>query len=88
MFCHITENWRGQPLTSREVVINLIGNTTTQTGLTIKARVNERKYEKGLTVSDEELSKVNLEKFEFHGEWNYRSIPHNDLIDSPFLANR
>nr|WP_322713558.1 hypothetical protein [Nostoc sp. ChiSLP03a]MDZ8214706.1 hypothetical protein [Nostoc sp. ChiSLP03a] len=68
MFCHLTENWRGRPLTSQEVVINLIGNTTTNKKLTIKALLNKHKYQKGIRISDRELSKVYLEKFEFHGE--------------------
>lgn len=75
MFCHITENWRGRPLTSREVVVNLIGNTTTQKGLTIQASLDENKYEKGRKISDKKLLEVNLEKAEFHGEWNYAISP-------------
>nr|ADO19034.1 transposase [Nostoc flagelliforme str. Sunitezuoqi] len=88
MFCHITENWRGKPLTSREVVINLIGNTTTNKGLTIKARLDENKYQKGIKISDRELSSVQLEKSEFHGDWNYRIIPEKDLNLSSSSANR
>jgi hypothetical protein len=53
MFCHITENWRGRPLTTREVVINLIGNTTTKKELKIQATLDENKYQKGIKVSDE-----------------------------------
>ncbi|MBR8836162.1 MAG: hypothetical protein DSM106950_19605 [Stigonema ocellatum SAG 48.90 = DSM 106950] len=88
MFCHITENWRGKPLTSREVVINLIGNTTTNKGLTIKALLDENKYQKGIKISDQELSSVHLEKSEFHGDWNYRIIPQNGLNLSSSSANR
>ena len=62
MFCHITENWRGRPLVSREVVVNLIGNTTTKTGLTIQAKLDEHSYPIGQKISDEELSKVNLQR--------------------------
>ena len=62
MFCHITENWRGRPLDSREVVVNLIGNTTTTTGLTIQAKLDEHSYPIGQKISDEELSKVNLQR--------------------------
>lgn len=88
MFCHITENWRGRPLTSREVVINLIGSTTTNKGLTIKALLDENKYPLGIKISDKELSSVCLEKSEFHGEWNYRIIPQNDFNLSSPSANR
>lgn len=71
MFCYISCNWRGKPLISREVVVNLIGNTTTKTGLNIDAELDETIYEKGIKVSDEQLAKVNLHKDDFHGNWNY-----------------
>lgn len=72
MFCHITANWRGRPLISREVVVNLIGSTTTREGLRIKATLDENTYAPGIKVSDEELSTLAIERDEFHGEWNYR----------------
>lgn len=72
MFCHITQNWRGRPLISREVVVNLIGNTTTKTGLEIKAKIDENTYEKGLKVTKDELETLDITKDEFHGEWNYK----------------
>ncbi len=75
MFCHITANWRGKPLTSHEVIVNLIGSTTTKTGLTIKAELDTGKYPTGIPVSDEDLAQVCIEKAEFHGEWNYRILP-------------
>jgi len=75
MFCHITANWRGKPLTSHEVIVNLIGNTTTKTGLTIQAELDTGKYPTGIQVSDEDLSQVCMEKGDFHGEWNYRISP-------------
>ncbi len=75
MFCHITMNWRGRPLTSREVVVNLIGNTTTEEGLKIKSRLDERKYLKGQKVSKSELQNINLSPDSFHGEWNYTISP-------------
>lgn len=79
MFCHITANWRGRPLISREVVVNLIGATTTREGLRIKAMLDENSYPKGLKVSDEELATLAIERDEFHGEWNYRLMPrHTD----------
>ena len=75
MFCHITRNWRGRPLLSREVVVNLIGNTTTATGLRIRAELDESSYEAGIKVSDEELAELALERDQFHGEWNYKITP-------------
>lgn len=77
MFCHITQNWRGRPLTSREVVVNLIGNTTTAEGLRIQAQLDENLYEAGIKVSDRELEGLAIERDEFHGEWNYRLKPRN-----------
>ena len=75
MFCHITANWRGRPLVSRQVVVNLIGNTRTREGLQIKAALDENTYAKGIKVSDEELASLAIERDEFHGEWNYRFQP-------------
>jgi len=75
MFCHITANWRGKPLTSHEVIVNLIGNTTTKTGLTIQAELDTGNYPTGIQVSDEDLAQVCMEKAEFHGEWNYHISP-------------
>jgi transposase len=75
MFCHITANWRGRPLISRQVVVNLIGSTTTREGLRIKADIDQNTYAKGIKVSDEELATLAIERDEFHGEWNYRLSP-------------
>ncbi len=71
MFCHITQNWRGEPLTSLEVVVQLIGHTSTRKGLTIKAGLDNGKYKKGIKISDKELQKLNLKRATFHGDWNY-----------------
>jgi hypothetical protein len=75
MFCHITRNWRGRPLTSRAVVVNLIGNTKTDAGLEIEAELDEREYATGIKVTDEELAGVRIKKNKFHGEWNYTILP-------------
>jgi hypothetical protein len=75
MFSYITKNWRAKPLVSLEVIVNLIANTTTLKGLTIKAEADKNEYEKGLKVADEELKKINLTKKEFRGDWNYRISP-------------
>jgi len=77
MFCFITQNWRGQPLISRQVVVQLIANTKTKTGLTIEAVLDENDYKTGIKVSDEQLSKVLLSRENFHGEWNYFISPNN-----------
>jgi hypothetical protein len=71
LFCHITKNWRGKPLDSRAVVVNLIANTKTKAGLCIQAELDPNTYETGIKVSDAELAAVHLEKASFHGEWNY-----------------
>jgi Rhodopirellula transposase DDE domain len=75
MFCHITQNWRGRPLTSREVVVNLIGNTRTKTGLEIHSELDESAYQTAIKVRDVELAAVRLKKDQFHGEWNYTILP-------------
>lgn len=77
MFCQISKNWRGQPLITRETVVKLIGNTKTNKGLKIKAKLDENIYEKGKKITDEQLNAINLEKSEFHGEWNYKIKPQN-----------
>ena len=71
MFSHITLNWRGRPLVSHDVIVNLIGATTTASGLRVKARLDKRRYPLGVAVSDEELEAVHLARHRFHGDWNY-----------------
>lgn len=75
MFCHITENWRSRSLVSLAVTVKLIGHTKTREGLRIRAALDKKKYEKGIKVSDEELTAVHLKKANFHGEWNYTICP-------------
>jgi hypothetical protein len=75
MFSFVSLNWRGKPLESLEVIINLIAATTTTTGLTIYARLDDRVYEIGVEVSDEQLAAVNITRHSFHGEWNYTITP-------------
>jgi Rhodopirellula transposase DDE domain len=75
MFCHITQNWRGQPLRSRAIVVNLISHTTTKAGLQIQAELDANAYKTGCKVSDEEFAAIRLEKATFHGEWNYTIAP-------------
>jgi hypothetical protein len=75
MFAHITQNWRGRPLVSHEVIVNLIAHTVTQQGLFIQAELDSGTYPTGLKVSDEELAMVNLIPDGFHGDWNYTIAP-------------
>ena len=77
MFAYITQNWRGRPLVSHEVIVNLIGNTTTQTGLHIRAALDPNRYETGKKITDEVLAEVHIERDRFHGEWNYTIIPRD-----------
>jgi transposase len=78
MFAHITENWRGRPLVSREVIVNLIANTTTRKGLRIQAELDEGKYQTGIKVTDEQMKELNIHRASFHGEWNYTIRPRNE----------
>ena len=75
MFCHITQNWRGRPLVSHEVIIQLIANTRTQTGLKIRAELDSGHYPTGIKVSDEELAALKIKRAKFHGDWNYALLP-------------
>jgi len=71
LFCHITQNWRGKPLISHEVIVNLIANTTTRSGLRVQAELDTDRYEPGIKVTDAELAAVRIKKNDFHGDWNY-----------------
>lgn len=75
LFSFISKNWRGKPLESLEVIVNLIANTTTQKGLKVKARADKKQYKKGLKVTDEELKNIKLERDTFRGDWNYKIYP-------------
>jgi len=75
MFCHITQNWRGRPLVSHDVIINLIASTSTQQGLLIQAELDPGLYPTGIKVTDRELATVNLTHADFHGDWNYHILP-------------
>jgi len=75
MFSHLTRNWRGRPLESRAVVVNLIGQTTTREGLEVRAELDTGRYKKGIKVTDDELRGVRITRDEFHGEWNYTIAP-------------
>jgi hypothetical protein len=75
LFCFITKNWRGRPLSSYEVIVNLIGSTTTKNGLTVRAALDTNQYETGIKISDQQLARVNCTPAPFHGEWNYTIRP-------------
>ena len=75
LFCHITRNWRGVPLETLEIVVNLIAATRTRTGLEVHAWLDEKDYPPKIKVSDVELEAVNIHRNKFHGEWNYEIRP-------------
>jgi hypothetical protein len=80
MFSFASLNWRGKPLESLEVVLSLIGATTTSTGLKVYAQLDQGTYERGLEITDDQLAAVNLTRHNFHGDWNYTVSP--SLIQS------
>jgi hypothetical protein len=71
LFSFITQNWRGRPLVSHEVIVNLIGSTTTKTGLRVKAKLSRKKYETGIKISNEDFARIKIKPKRFHGDWNY-----------------
>lgn len=75
MFSFMSLNWRGRPLESLEVIINLIANTKTSTGLKLYAQLDDRSYERGLEITDEQLAAVHITRHTFHGDWNYTISP-------------
>ena len=79
LFSAITLNWRGKPLVSHEAVVNLIGATTTKTGLKVRSELDTNRYPAGRRVSDDELAAINLQRNAFHGEWNYSLKPRAAL---------
>ena len=77
MFSFISQNWRGKPLVSHQVIVNLIAATKTKTGLRVRAELDPGKYPKGVKVSDKEVAAIRLERDKFHGEWNYTILPRS-----------
>jgi Rhodopirellula transposase DDE domain len=77
LFSHIGQNWRGRPLTSYQVIIDLIAATTTSTGLKVYARLDNNDYPKKIKVTDQELAAVNITRRDWHPEWNYLITPRN-----------
>jgi hypothetical protein len=77
LFSYISQNWRGKPLVSYEVIVNLIASTQTEKGLEVTCELDTKTYDTGIKVKDEEMKSINLEKHDFHGEWNYTVRPNN-----------
>lgn len=77
LFSFISQNWRGKPLVSHQVIVNLIAATTTKTGLRVRAEVDAGKYPKGVKVSDKDVAAIRIERDKFHGEWNYSILPRS-----------
>ena len=77
LFSFITKNWRGKPLVSHEVIVNLIAATTTRTGLRVQSQLDTGKYPKGIKVGKEEFTAIQLHPDTFHGEWNYTIMPRS-----------
>ena len=75
LFSFITKNWRGKPLVSHEVIVNLIAATTTRTGLRVQSQLDTGKYPKGVKVGKQEFAAIQLHPDSFHGEWNYTIMP-------------
>ena len=75
LFSFISKNWRGQPLTSLQVIVSLIAGTTTRKGLKVHAEIDDRSYPAGIKVPDEEMDLINIRREQFHGEWNYEILP-------------
>jgi hypothetical protein len=82
LFSFITVNWRGKPLRSYRTIVQLIAATTTDTGLKVRAELDENKYPKGVKVSDAQLDTVNLSRHSFHGDWNYTISPSRKYSQS------
>ncbi len=75
LFSFISMNWKGRPLESYEIIVNLIGSTTNRSGLKVNCGLDEKKYEKGIKVSKDEVEGLNLFRDHWHGEWNYSIFP-------------
>ena len=75
LFAFITQNWRGKPLLTHQVIVQLIASTTTDKGLTVQCRLDKNTYDKGIKISDAEMATINITPADFHGEWNYTIKP-------------
>lgn len=80
LFSFITQNWRGKPLVTHQVIVNLIGATTTRAGLRVRCELDDNKYEAGRRISDEEFASLNIERDDFHPDWNYTIFPSKESL--------
>jgi Rhodopirellula transposase. len=80
LFSAISQNWRGKPLVSHEVIVKLIAATTTRTGLRVRSALDDNRYPAGRTVSDADMDTLHLRPDAFHGEWNYSLLPRQRLL--------
>jgi hypothetical protein len=76
LFAFITQNWRGKPLVSHEVIVQLIGATTTKSGLDVRCNLDKNSYPKAIRISDVQMNAINIDRDPFHGEWNYTISPN------------
>lgn len=76
LFSHIATNWRGKPLVSLAAIVSLIGSTTTASCLRVRSEIDRRRYPKGIVVTPEQIAKVNVKPYTFHGDWNYTIRPN------------
>ena len=79
LFCHISQTWRGKPLTSRLAVVELIAATTTTAGLKVCCQLDARSYPKGIKITDQEMASLNITGDKFHPEWNYTIAPRAQI---------
>jgi hypothetical protein len=77
LFSYISQNWRGKPLISHEVIVNLIARTTTRTGLRVHCELDRNSYPKGVKISDKQMKEIRLDRHDFHGDWNYTIRPRS-----------
>jgi hypothetical protein len=82
LFSFITQNWRATPLVSFRVIVDLIATTTTETGLKVYCELDTNSYPKGIVVSDHEMESLNIQRANFHDEWNYTIVPSNQLKEA------
>ncbi len=82
LFSHITINWRGRPLTSYRTIVELIGATTTRTGLTVRAELDQTEYPRGIKVTDDQIDEIGIQPHDWHGQWNY-TIPNSPAQTIP-----
>ena len=85
LFSFISQNWRGKPLITHQVIVDLIAATSTKSGLTVRAQVDSNLYPSGIKVSKQQFAEISLERDPFHGEWNYKISPRQPKTESVVL---